>query len=98
MKIYGSGVLTAPGTGRVIWDFVDGIFESTNPQVIDAAKLAGCWIGEEAEKAFSISKAPVLIAPQGPPAEEGKPDTPEADRFFPDEAPVKKTRAKKAIE
>jgi hypothetical protein len=41
MKIYGVGVLTAPGSSRVIHDFVDGPFDTVNPVLIQEAKRRG---------------------------------------------------------
>jgi len=41
MKIYGVGVLTAPGTNRVIHDFADGPFDTVNPALIQEAKRRG---------------------------------------------------------
>lgn len=46
MKIYGVGVLTAPGTSRVIHDFVDGPFDTSNPALIAEAKRRGFGVGE----------------------------------------------------
>lgn len=42
MKLYGIGTLTAPGTERVVHDFVDGPFETANPVLIEAALRQGC--------------------------------------------------------
>ena len=41
MKIYGVGMLMAPGTERVIHDFTDGEFETCNAVLIDAARKQG---------------------------------------------------------
>lgn len=41
MKIYGTGQLTAHGSSRVIWDFVDGPFDCSNPALIDEARRRG---------------------------------------------------------
>jgi hypothetical protein len=41
MKIYGVGVFTAPGSSRVIHDFIDGPFDTVNPVLIQEAKRRG---------------------------------------------------------
>jgi hypothetical protein len=41
MKIYGVGVLKAPGTQRVIHDFEDGPFDTTNPVILAEARKLG---------------------------------------------------------
>jgi len=46
MKIYGIGVLMAPGSVRVVHDFADGPFETVNPAIIEEAKRRGFSIGE----------------------------------------------------
>lgn len=45
MKIYGTGVLTAPGTQRIIWDFSDGPFDTVNEALIQEAKRRGFSLG-----------------------------------------------------
>jgi hypothetical protein len=50
VEIYGTGVLTAPGSSRVIWDFSDGPFETVN-QVL---------IAEARRKGFSIDVVPIV--------------------------------------
>jgi hypothetical protein len=47
MKIYGSGLLLAPGTDRVVWDFTDGPFETVNGALIEAAKKQGFSLDAE---------------------------------------------------
>lgn len=41
MKIYGVGLFHAPNSSRVIWDFVDGPFDTVNPVLIMEAKKRG---------------------------------------------------------
>lgn len=41
MKIYGKGQLKAPGTGRIVWDFEDGPFDTVNPALIEEARRRG---------------------------------------------------------
>lgn len=42
MKLYGVGVLMFPGTTRVVHDFVDGPFDTTNAILIQEALRLGC--------------------------------------------------------
>jgi hypothetical protein len=49
MIFYGPGVLTAPGSSRVVHDFEDGPYETLNPEIIAEAKRQG-FKTEEAEK------------------------------------------------
>lgn len=41
MKIYGIGLLLAPGTNRVVHDFTDGCYDTVNPVLLEAAKKQG---------------------------------------------------------
>jgi hypothetical protein len=41
MKIYGVGLFHAPGSSRVVWDFIDGPFDTVNPVLIQEAKKRG---------------------------------------------------------
>lgn len=51
MKIYGVGVLHSPGTRRVVHDFADGPYETSNPVLLDYAKRKGFSIGKPLENA-----------------------------------------------
>lgn len=55
MKIYGVGQFLAPGCSRVVWDFIDGPFDTSNPVMIAEAKKRG----------YSF-EPPVLIEPDMP--------------------------------
>lgn len=57
MKVYGSGTLDAPGTRRVIWDFADGVFDTVNPAVLDAARKMGCVFGDAAIEKYNADHA-----------------------------------------
>lgn len=41
MKIYGSGTMKFPGSGKVLHDFADGPFETEDQGLIDAALKQG---------------------------------------------------------
>jgi len=38
MKLYGVGAIKDPSTGKVLWDFEDGPFETEDPAIIEAMK------------------------------------------------------------
>ena len=62
MKIYGVGVFTAPGTSRVIHDFVDGPFDTSNPALIAEARRRG----------YSFSPTSVTEEPKDTPKKRGR--------------------------
>lgn len=41
MRFYGNGVLRAPHSSRIVWDFADGPYDTDNPEIIGAAKDQG---------------------------------------------------------
>ena len=41
MKIYGQGIFRMPYSGRAIWDFNEGPFDTTNQAYISEAKRLG---------------------------------------------------------
>jgi hypothetical protein len=41
MKIYGVGIFHAPGSSRVVWDFIDGPFDTVNPVLVQEARKQG---------------------------------------------------------
>jgi hypothetical protein len=62
MKIYGVGVLHAPGTSRVVHDFIDGPFDTVNPVLIQEARRMG----------FSFTP-PATEEPKDTPKKRGRP-------------------------
>lgn len=41
MKFYGSGTIQSPSTGKIVHDFVDGPFETDDPELIQVAEALG---------------------------------------------------------
>jgi hypothetical protein len=56
MLINGSGVLKAPGTSRVIHDFANGPFSTTNPLIIAEARRRGLMVGNDVPVVVPVKK------------------------------------------
>lgn len=59
MKIYGIGLFKAPGTERVIHDFIEGPFDTCNAVLIDAARKQGFSFEPLAASVNTIDDKPV---------------------------------------
>ena len=68
MKIYGVGILTAPGSSRVAWDFTDGPFDTVNPVLIAEAKKRGYSFSPP-----QADKTEPTIKPKDTPKKRGRP-------------------------
>ena len=55
MKLFGVGVLTAPGSSRVVWDFIDGTFDTCNSELIRYALKNG-FVEYKEEETKSVEK------------------------------------------
>ena len=49
MKLCGKGCIKHPTTGKVIWDFVDGPFETEDQEIIEQVQDRGVTAGESNE-------------------------------------------------
>ena len=56
MRFYGSGVLRAPRSSRIVWDFADGSYDTDNPEIIGAAKAQGFSLEGPAPSAPPLPK------------------------------------------
>jgi hypothetical protein len=73
MKIYGVGLFLAPGSHRVVWDFVDGPFDTVNPVLIQEAKKRGYSFSPPKESAETDEAMPIIEAPKDTPKKRGRP-------------------------
>jgi hypothetical protein len=78
MKIYGTGVLTALGTSRVVHDFVDGPFETVNPALLEEARRRGYSFSPPCLQSEDISEQvdktePIIEEPKDTPKKRGRP-------------------------
>jgi len=64
MKIYGIGVFTAPGSSRVIHDFVDGPFDCVNPVLIAEAKRRGYLFSPPSPEVFTTGYMRLATDPE----------------------------------
>jgi hypothetical protein len=69
MKIYGVGLFLAPNSSRVVWDFVDGPFDTVNPILIQEAKRRGFSFSSPTIKEMNISATPNSSAKEAKPIE-----------------------------
>ena len=68
MKIYGTGTLDMPGSGRTVWDFVDGPFDTSNVMLIEEARRRGFSFEPPKEP-----KPPKPVKEEKPVVKEAKP-------------------------
>lgn len=72
MKIYGVGLFLAPNSSRVVWDFVDGPFDTVNPVLLQEAKKRGYSIGIPLIQKEAIKESPKAEEPKDTPKKRGR--------------------------